>query len=297
MSMPNIKHKTQGLGKDQVDRITSLETAVKELMQQLKNQADRQPTIQQLHLPGQEGLGHPSGDDASAALAAHQFQQRPRAVRVKEAMARGGPLNMSREDQQNISHLMDATLDEAVRAHTQKSLFVSPALLPTTTCDEREEAALLLGESLKAANKKREFKDAEEFHRAILQDLPKLFVSQGLSGMTAVVKYIAFVHTLHLRHGWAAANFYHWRLQTYCIDGEHDMVLQGHYNQQILDEVREKYPKKAKSSPNGSGLKGFRGDKFCSYHGHHREHATDDCKALKDDPQKKGSRAPNYVNK
>lgn len=300
MSMPGIRQQ-QDRAKEKVeDRIHLLESKIEELLQRLplpSKQVSQPPVHQQLHLPGQERLGHPSGDDASAALAAHQFQQGPRSVRLKEALAGNGPLNMSRMDQRSISHLMDSTLDEAVRTHTQKSLFVSPALLPTITCDEREEAALLLGESIKAANKKREFKDPEDFNRAILADFPKLFVSQGLNGATALLKYVMFIKDIHVQHGWAAANFYHWRLQTYCADGEHDMVREGHYNQQVKDEMREKYPKKAKSGPNGGGPKGFRGDKFCSYHGHHREHATDDCKALKDDPQKKGSRAPNYVNK
>ena len=132
-----------------------------------------------------------------------------------------------------------------------------------------------------------------------MADLPRLFTEQGLQGMTTLIKYLQFVSDLRTFHGWAAADFYHWKLQMACSDGEHDMVQQGHYNQQIVDKLRFKYPRKG--GPNGrtsaSATQPFRGNKFCSYHGHHREHTTDACKALQSDPSLKGTRHPKYVEK
>jgi len=229
-------------------------------------------------------LGHASGDDATEALAAHEFQQRPRAVRMKEMLDSDNILNMSAIDKRNVQHLMDDTLNESVHAYTQNtrgSLFAAASLLPSNDCDGRTEAAVILGKSIEAAGKKRKFDECEDFYRAIMTDLPRLFTEQGLQGVTTRIKYLHFICDVRASHGWAAADFYHWKLQLACSDGEHDMVRQGHYNHQIVDKLRVKYPRKG---PNGrastSATQSSRENKFCSYHGHHREHTTDACKAL-----------------
>ena len=47
----------------------------------------------------------------------------------------------------------------------------------------------------------------DEFNRAIMTDLPRLFMEQGLSGVSALVKYL--IHDIDKAHGWAAADYYH----------------------------------------------------------------------------------------
>jgi hypothetical protein len=293
--MPSVRLRTAG-DKPPDDRISRLEAKVEALLERLPLQPP-----QQLHMPGSPGPGHPSGDTASSALAAHEFQQRPRGIRLQEALAQNSILNMSDGDRSSIKHLMDSALDESVHTHKARTtLFASASLLPTAICDEKTEAALLLETSIKTAGKRRKFDDVEEFNRAIIAEMPKLHTEQGYKGVLALTKYLMFINSIQVKFGWKAADFYHWRLQTFCADGDHDMIKQGHYNQQILDQLREKYS--VVKGPNGAaprpGAKqAYRGDKFCAYHGHHREHVTTDCTVLNNDPAKKGSRAPNFVEK
>ena len=109
---------------------------------------------------------------------------------MKELMDSDNMLNMSAIDKHSVQHLMDDTLNESVHAYTQNtrnSLFAAASLLPSNDCDGRTEAAVLLGESIKAAGKKRKFDECDDFYRAINTDLPRLVTEQGLPGVTTLI--------------------------------------------------------------------------------------------------------------
>ena len=151
------------------------------------------------------------------------------------------------------------------------------------------------GGELCRAGKRRKFDESDDFYRAIKTDLPRLVTEQGLPGVTTLIKYLQFIGDIRVDHGWAAADFYHWQLQLACSDGEHDMARQGHYNQRVVDKLRLKYPRSTVGGTPANMSQPTQGTKFCSYHGHHRKHTTDDCEAIRTDPSLKGKQHPEFV--
>ena len=231
----------------------------------------------------------------SSARLAHQFSSTPRISRLASLLGNPkAPMQLEPQDKDVFGKLFRSGLDDEVNSLP----FSNPALLPSTAISSEDEVKALLQHSVDHVGKKRKFKDADEFHRAISIDMRKA-LDEGPNGsdkVWAYHKYIIFINNLRAARGWSAANDYHWALMEKCQDGEFDFFAGNHFDAQCNEKI-QKYALSSPSTKNAKGSGHTRQSRptttECSFHGK-CNHRTEDCSILKQDPSLKGKKGPHF---
>ena len=231
----------------------------------------------------------------SSARLAHQFSSTPRISRLASLLGNPkAPMQLEPQDKDVFGKLFRSGLDDEVNSLP----FSNPALLPSTAISSEDEVKALLQHSVDHVGKKRKFKDADEFHRAMSIDMRKA-LDEGPNGsdkVWAYHKYTIFINNLRAARGWSAANDYHWALMEQCQDGEFDFFAGNHFDAQCNEKI-QKYALSSPSTKNAKGSGHTRQSRQttteCSFHGK-CNHRTEDCSILKQDPSLKGKKGPHF---
>ena len=106
----------------------------------------------------------------SSARLAHQCSSTPRISRLASLLGNPkAPMQLEPQDKDVLGKFFRSGLDDEVNSLP----FSNPALLPSTAISSEDEVKALLQHSVDHVGKKRKFKDADEFHRAMSIDMRK----------------------------------------------------------------------------------------------------------------------------
>jgi hypothetical protein len=144
--------------------------------QKLENRQSKLDKVQQQD--SQERQFANLEDIQTAAKVVHQFQQKPRPVRLSHALRNKQSLDLDAKDMKTIDDFMDTPLDSQVRA---RAPFLEPSLLPRFAVHAKEEAARLLAQSVDSVARSRKFQSAAEFHRGLKQEMAGAISRQDIA--------------------------------------------------------------------------------------------------------------------